>query len=117
MHRRGLPRHRRRRLAGPFDRTHGRALHRETGGIGIDEEHPGFKHFFLDPKCSTKFTSYKATLNSRYGLISSARRVENDRVIYDAAVPPNTTATLILPASGGDLKATGTPVVRGEDGT
>jgi hypothetical protein len=37
-------------------------------------------------------------------------------VIYDAAVPPNTIATPILSASGGDLKAAGAPVVRGENG-
>ena len=85
----------------------GKWLYSGAGGIGIDEEHPGFKHFFLAPQCSTKFTSYKATLNSPYGLISSAWRVENDQVTYDASVPPNTTATLILPANGNDLKATG----------
>jgi uncharacterized protein (DUF2345 family) len=42
--------------------------------------------------------------------------VENDRVTYDVTVPPNTTATLRLPASGNDLKATGALVVRGENG-
>jgi alpha-L-rhamnosidase len=95
----------------------GKWLYSGAGGIGIDEEHPGFKHFFLDPQCSTRFTSYKATFNSPYGLISSAWHVGNDRVTYDVTVPPNTTATLILPASGNDLKATGAPIVRGENGT
>jgi alpha-L-rhamnosidase len=95
----------------------GKWLYSGAGGIGIDEEHPGFKHFFLEPQCSTKFTSYKATFNSPYGLISSAWRVENDRVTYIVTVPPNTTATLRLPASGDDLKATGAPAVRGENGT
>jgi alpha-L-rhamnosidase len=95
----------------------GKWLYSGAGGIGIDEEHPGFKHFFLNPQCSTKFTSYKATFNSPYGLISSAWHVENDRVTYDVTVPPNTTATLILPAGGNDLKSTGAPVIRGENGT
>jgi alpha-L-rhamnosidase len=95
----------------------GKWLYSGAGGIGIDEEHPGFKHFFLDPQCSGKFTSYKATLDSPYGLISSAWHVENDRVTYDVTVPPNTTATLILPATGNDLKATSAPVARRENDT
>ena len=95
----------------------GKWLYSGPGGIGIDEEHPGFKHFFLDPQFSTKFSSYKATLNSPYGLISSAWHVERDQVTYDVTVPPNTTAMLILPATGNDLKATGAPVVRCKDDT
>jgi alpha-L-rhamnosidase len=94
----------------------GKWLYSGAGGIGLDEEKPGFKHFFLDPQCSTKFTSYKATLNSPYGLISSAWQIENGQVIYDVTVPPNTTATLTLPASGSDLKATGAPVADGASG-
>ncbi|MGA2441897.1 MAG: family 78 glycoside hydrolase catalytic domain, partial [Tepidisphaeraceae bacterium] len=94
----------------------GKWLYSGAGGIGIDEGHPGFKHFFLAPQFSTKFTSFKATLNSPYGLISSAWRVENNRVIYDVTVPPNTTATLTLPAKGNDLMFAGAPIVRGENG-
>jgi alpha-L-rhamnosidase len=95
----------------------GQWLYAGAGGIGIDEEHPGFKHFFLRPQFSTKFTSYKVTFDSPYGLISSAWRVRNDRVIYDVAVPPNTTATLMLPTGGRDLKISGVPIVPGENNT
>jgi hypothetical protein len=58
----------------------GKWLYSGAGGIGIDEEHPGFKHFFLDPQFSTRFTSYKATFNSPYGLISSAWHIDNGHV-------------------------------------
>ncbi|MGA2231391.1 MAG: family 78 glycoside hydrolase catalytic domain [Tepidisphaeraceae bacterium] len=94
----------------------GKWLYNGAGGIVNDEEHPGFKHFFLNPQMSTKFTSYKATFDSPYGVISSDWRIGNGQVTYDVIVPPNTTATLTLPASGADLKATGAPVVAADNG-
>jgi alpha-L-rhamnosidase len=94
----------------------GKWLYSGAGGIGIDEAHPGFKHFFLDPQFSTKFTSFKATLDSPYGMISSAWQTKGDRVTYDVRVPPNTTATLILPASGNDITATGAPAAQEDNG-
>jgi alpha-L-rhamnosidase len=94
----------------------GKWLYSGAGGIGIDEEHPGFKHFFLDPQFSTRFTSYKATLNSPYGLISSAWKADNGQATYDVTIPPNSTATLTLPVGGSDLKATGAPIAPGENG-
>ena len=97
----------------------GQWLYSGPGGIGVDEDHPGFKHFFLEPQFSTSFSSYKATLNSPYGLISSAWHVENDQVTYDVTVPSNTSATLTLPALANDrtaLKATGAPMTRGDGG-
>jgi alpha-L-rhamnosidase len=95
----------------------GKWLYSGAGGIGLDEEHPGFKHFFLVPQMSPSFASYKATLDSPYGLISSAWSIANGQVTYDVTVPPNTTATLTLPAGGSDLKATGAPAVAGDNGT
>jgi alpha-L-rhamnosidase len=94
----------------------GKWLYSGAGGIVIDEDHPGFKHFFLNPQMSTKFTSYKATLNSSYGQILSSWRIDNGQVAYEVVVPPNTTATLTLPASGSDVKATGAPVAPADNG-
>jgi alpha-L-rhamnosidase len=94
----------------------GKWLYSGAGGIGIDDEHPGFKHFFLDPQISPKFTLFKATLNSPYGLISSAWKVDNGQVTYDVTVPPNSSATLTLPAGGSDLKSTGAPVTPADNG-
>jgi alpha-L-rhamnosidase len=94
----------------------GKWLYCGAGGIGIDEEHPGFKHFFLDPQLSTKFALFKVTFNSPYGLISSAWHIENGQVTYDVRVPPNSTATLTLPTTGTELTAIGAPATRGESG-
>jgi alpha-L-rhamnosidase len=92
----------------------GKWLYSGAGGIGIDEEHPGFKRFFLDPQFSTKFTSFKATLDSPYGLISSAWRSEGDRMVYDVTVPPNSSAVLTLPVSSQEVVEAGHgPVAEG----
>jgi alpha-L-rhamnosidase len=94
----------------------GKWLYSGPGGINIDEEHPGWKHFFLAPEFSTRFTSYRASFDSPYGVISSGWRIENGTVSYDVTVPANSSATLSLPASGRDLKVSGDPVEPGENG-
>lgn len=93
----------------------GKWLYCGPGGIAVDEAHPGFKHFFLAPEFSSRFTSYKAAFNSPYGLISSAWRIEDGSVIYDATVPPNSAATLTLPAAD-ELKITGDPISSAANG-
>jgi alpha-L-rhamnosidase len=75
----------------------GKWLYSGMAGIEADEEHPGFKHFTLDPQISPTFTSLKVTLNSPYGVIASSWKIDNGQVSYDATVPPNTSASLILP--------------------
>jgi alpha-L-rhamnosidase len=75
----------------------GKWLYSGMGGIQIDEQQPGFKHFILEPQISSKFPSFKATLNSPYGVISSAWTIDNGQVSYDVTVPPNSSATLTLP--------------------
>jgi alpha-L-rhamnosidase len=75
----------------------GKWLYSGMAGIEADEEHPGFKHFTLNPQISSTFSSLKVTLNSPYGVIASSWKIDNGQVSYDATVPPNTSATLILP--------------------
>ncbi len=83
----------------------GQWLYSGPGGICIDETHPGFKHFILKPEFSSEFTSFKATLDSPYGLISSAWHVDGNQLIYEVTVPPNSSAELNLPSGlGGEIK-------------
>jgi len=74
-------------------------LYAGAAGIQIDEDHPGYKHFFLRPRITPRLRHVKATQDSPYGRIASAWRVEGDTVHYDVTVPPNTTATLTWPGS------------------
>lgn len=95
----------------------GKWLYSGPGGIEIDEDHPGWKHFFLKPEFSTRLNSYKVNFDSPYGLISSGWRIENGTVTYEVTVPPNSSATLKLPVAGDDLKESGDPIAPAENGT
>jgi alpha-L-rhamnosidase len=75
----------------------GEWLYSGAAGIRLDPDHPGFKQFTLAPQLTTKLTHVKASLDSPYGVISSHWHAEGDTIAYDVTVPPNTTATVVLP--------------------
>jgi len=80
-------------------------------GIQPDETSPGFKHFILkpEPDPTGEMTFAEGFFDSAYGRIESAWKVDGEMLIYKATVPPNTTATLYLPASRTVVTENGTP--------
>ena len=85
-------------------------LYSGAAGIQLDEAQPGYKHFTFAPQFTGKLTHVKGTLDTPYGLISSHWHVENDRMVYDVIVPPNTTATLVLPVAASEVREGGKAV-------
>lgn len=94
-----------------------------SAGIQRDETQPGYKHFFLQPHVGGRFTHIRASYNSVYGLIRSGWKSDNAQLTedadaaqygfrYEATVPANTTATLILPAD----KIKGVSIISGKKG-
>lgn len=73
-------------------------MYRYSAGIERDEEHPGFKHFILQPSVGGSLTYVKGSYDSVYGTIRSAWTKTEGGLMYEATVPANTTATLYLPA-------------------
>lgn len=77
-------------------------------GIRPDESQPGFKHFTIRPgywgtgsDTATEQPSLNkvdAHYDSPYGRIASKWSVEGDRFKLDVTIPPNTTATVTVPA-------------------
>jgi len=66
---------------------------------GIDTDGAGFKRIIIRPRIQgCGITSTKATYNSIHGLISSEWQIKNGKFILDTTIPPNTTATVYLPA-------------------
>jgi alpha-L-rhamnosidase len=88
----------------------GKWLYSGMGGINLDENQPGFKHIVLRPQFSTKITSAKASLDSPYGTIKSEWELTGDRFSYDVTIPPNSSATLTLPANASEVNAIGAEV-------
>jgi alpha-L-rhamnosidase len=68
------------------------------GGINYDPEHPGFKQIILRPRPVGDLTFVKASHRSLYGLIQSDWKIEGGAFVWSVAVPPNTTATVYVPA-------------------
>jgi alpha-L-rhamnosidase len=81
--------------------------------LGIQRDEPGFRKFILkpEPDPSGQMTWVKGYYDSMYGRISSEWKIENNLLIYNAVVPPNTSATLYLPASAvKSVKESGKPL-------
>ncbi|MDB6168336.1 MAG: alpha-L-rhamnosidase [Verrucomicrobia bacterium] len=62
----------------------------------------GWKKFTVAPTPGGGLTQAQATLETPYGLASSAWRVAADRIEYDITIPANATARIELPATSVD---------------
>ena len=72
--------------------------------LGIQRGEPGFRHFVLrpEPDPSGRLKEAAGHYDSPYGRIAAGWTQDGDALTYTVTVPPNTTATLELPASGPD---------------
>lgn len=80
-------------------------MYNHSLGIRRDESCPGFHHFVLSPEpdFSGMLKHAEGHYDSPYGRIESAWEIRaNGRCRYRMTVPPNTTATLLLPATDAD---------------
>jgi alpha-L-rhamnosidase len=81
------------------------------GGINYDPEQPGFKHIRLSPRPVGDLRWVRAAHTSLYGKIESDWELKNDRLLWRIVVPPNTTATVVVPTSQPDsVSESGQPI-------
>jgi alpha-L-rhamnosidase len=73
-------------------------LYQNLAGIRTDRDHPAFKHIIMRPTPVGDLTSVKAAYDSSYGKIVSDWKVAGGRFIWNVTAPPNTTATVYVPA-------------------
>jgi alpha-L-rhamnosidase len=76
----------------------GEWLYRYMAGIDEDPDHPGFQHILLHPQFDATLGTAGATYQSPYGDITSNWEYADHTIIWDVVIPPNTTATLEIPA-------------------
>src|SRR6185369_11768938 len=75
----------------------------------------GFKHFIIRPEPVDEITWAKATYRSIRGPISSEWHADGETFTLAVAVPPNTEATIYLPAESlDDVRESGHRLVRAE---
>ncbi len=67
-----------------------------AAGIRFDENNPGYKHFFLEPKPDARFDHFSVAYDSIMGKIKSEWKKTENGFEYSFTVPENTTATIII---------------------
>lgn len=67
-------------------------------GIAPDDAQPGFKHIIMRPTPVGDLSFVKASHESPYGLITSEWHRDAGTFDWRIAIPPNTTATVAVPA-------------------
>ena len=74
-------------------------MYRVIGGINLDAAHPGYKHSVIAPQPGGGLTRALASIETSYGPLASSWQILRGELELDVTVPPNTTATLRLPAA------------------
>jgi alpha-L-rhamnosidase len=72
---------------------------RELAGFNPDETAPGYKHFFIHPRPAPGLNWVRSEYRSIRGAITSNWRVGHGFLTLEVIIPPNTTATVFVPAS------------------
>jgi len=70
-------------------------------GIDLDPEEPAFKRSLIRPRPGGGITWAKARLRTPYGLLASEWKIESGIFALEVTIPPNTSATVCLPAAAG----------------
>ncbi|MCE1198168.1 MAG: glycoside hydrolase family 78 protein [Marinilabiliales bacterium] len=71
--------------------------YKALGGLKPDPEHPGFKNVLIEPHFVPGLQQFSAIHRGPQGEISSQWMKNGNKTNYDLLLPPNTTATLVLP--------------------
>lgn len=74
-------------------------LYRVVGGLDTDQENPGYRHIFIRPRPGNGLNFARASLQSMYGEIISEWEINSAGMKLQVSIPPNTTATVILPGA------------------
>lgn len=74
-------------------------FYKSLAGIVADEDHPGFKHFFLQPELVGDMDFVKASYESIFGKIVSEWQRNEEELSFYFEIPANTTATIKLPVT------------------
>ncbi len=91
-------------------------MYRVIAGIEVDTEQPGYKHIRFQPHPTKELSYAKTTYESLYGLIASGWELKDGRFQLEVNLPPNTTATVVLPDASLDKVLEGNTEVNGVTG-
>src|SRR5688572_3839266 len=75
-------------------------MYRVVAGLDTEEVGPGYKKIKIKPHIGGNLTHAAAALQTYYGKTSSGWKIENGKLSLAVEIPPNTSATVYVPASG-----------------
>ncbi|HEX6847433.1 MAG TPA: family 78 glycoside hydrolase catalytic domain [Chitinophagaceae bacterium] len=78
-------------------------MYRVVAGLDTYDDAPGYKHIKIQPHVGGGLTNAEAILQTYYGRVISAWKVEGDKFVAVIEIPANTTATVFLPVSNANL--------------
>jgi alpha-L-rhamnosidase len=91
-------------------------MYRVVAGIDTYEDGVGYKHIRIKPHVGGGFTNVEADLQTYYGKVSSHWKLNEGKFFLDVSVPPNTRASVFLPASSvNDILENGKPLAASKD--
>lgn len=82
-------------------------MYRSVVGIDTYDDGVGYKHIKVMPHIGSSLTNASASLQTYYGKLSNAWKVNDNTITMDVEVPANTTATIYLPAASADAVTEG----------
>jgi alpha-L-rhamnosidase len=82
----------------------GEWLFTRVAGIELDDSTPGFQRFVLGPMPGETLDWIECEFNSPHGLIRSNWKREGSNLGWEVSVPPNTEATVHVPAGYAQLR-------------
>jgi hypothetical protein len=68
-------------------------------GIRLDPRQPGYKHFMIRPSIVGDLRWARGEIDSLYGKITSEWKLSDGQLLLTVDVPPNTSATIYVPAN------------------
>jgi alpha-L-rhamnosidase len=71
-------------------------MYRNIGGIDVDSSGPGYRKSRIAPRPGAGLTSAAASLETRYGRMTSAWKLEQDTFLLEVTIPANTSAEVTL---------------------
>jgi alpha-L-rhamnosidase len=93
----------------------GEWMYRVVAGIEVDPDLPGYKHTLIQPEPGGGLTQAQASLNSMFGQVASKWEIGDGGFELAVSVPPNTTASVRLPAAQLDqVTESGQPLDRAD---
>jgi alpha-L-rhamnosidase len=86
-------------------------MYRSVAGIDLDESKPGYKSIIIKPTIGGGLTNASSEIETIYGKVSSSWNDDAGKTSVSINIPPNTTASIYLPADGADqITESGKPV-------